>query len=61
MWLLVVLCVSVSCSTDLIGLHRADTEKACREQLEATYTEYGITGMCIHDKSMIDPLWEEFE
>lgn len=61
MWLLIVLCSSVSCAEDMSAIHREPTESRCIEQGRAQFPEFGVTWMCVRDRTLYNPLYEEFE
>lgn len=59
-FLLVMLCVSVSCEVDMIAVRGTITYEQCREIGETIYEEHDVTWMCIKDLKPTDE-WSSFE
>ena len=60
MWILVLICSSVSCDADLVAVHYEYTEQRCIELAESVYDDMGYAWMCVKDKTSLS-VWEEFE
>ena len=60
MWLLVVLCVSVSCEADLAAVSVEFTLKQCEAKGEAANAVTGATWLCVKDIHVEDE-WSAFE
>jgi hypothetical protein len=60
MWLLVVLCVGVSCEADLAAVSAEFTEELCDARGEAINASHGATWLCVKDLQVQDE-WSTFE
>ena len=60
MFLLILLCTSVSCEYDMHAKSAYYSYSDCVEQREAVHREFNLTGFCVKDLP-INPLWESFE
>ena len=60
MWLLVVLCVSVSCEAELVAVSAEFTQKTCEAKGEAVNALNGATWLCVKDIQVNDE-WSTFE